>query len=186
MTNSILNESDHQPPKRRRWPWIAGIVAALIVGVGVGAAGQPEPETVTETRSVEVEVEPADLAEQRAEVEQRAVDQAQREQELAAYEAELDAYAKELDGIAADLEAEIEAVEANSVSDGIWTVGTDIEPGTYRATDVSSDCYWAVLASGSNGSDIVDNGIPGGGNPTVTVQEGHDFESSGCGEWVKQ
>jgi hypothetical protein len=53
--------------KPRRWPWIAGIVAALIVGATIGAAGQTEPtttapevvtdtvvETVTETVDVEV------------------------------------------------------------------------------------------------------------------------------------
>jgi hypothetical protein len=53
--------------KPRRWPWIAGIVAALVVGVTIGTAGQTEPtagepevvtdtvtETVTETVNVEV------------------------------------------------------------------------------------------------------------------------------------
>ena len=53
--------------KPRRWPWIAGIVAALVVGATIGAAGQTDPtvaepevvtdtvvETVTETVDVEV------------------------------------------------------------------------------------------------------------------------------------
>jgi hypothetical protein len=28
-----------------------------------------------------------------------------------------------------------ERIAANSVSDGIWTVGVDIEPGTYRTSE---------------------------------------------------
>lgn len=51
---------------------------------------------------------------------------------------------------------------------------------------VDSDCYWAVLQTGTNGSDIIENGIPGGGRPTVTVKKGQDFESQRCGTWVKQ
>lgn len=51
---------------------------------------------------------------------------------------------------------------------------------------VGDDCYWAVLASGTNGADIVENGTPGGGFPVVTVKEGQDFESSRCGSWEKQ
>jgi hypothetical protein len=52
--------------KPRRWPWIAGIVAALVVGATIGAAGQTEPtatepevvtETVVETVTETVEVE---------------------------------------------------------------------------------------------------------------------------------
>ncbi|MGO2123641.1 hypothetical protein [Glutamicibacter arilaitensis] len=75
----------------------------------------------------------------------------------------------------------------NSVDSGVWTVGSDIKAGTYRTKEsVGSDCYWAVLQTGTNGSDIIDNGIPGGGRPTVTVKKGQDFESQRCGTWVKQ
>jgi hypothetical protein len=34
------------PPKPRRWPWIAGIVAALLIGIGIGAASTPEEESL--------------------------------------------------------------------------------------------------------------------------------------------
>lgn len=80
-----------------------------------------------------------------------------------------------------------EAIEANQVSDGTWTVGSDVQPGTYRTTDVvSSDCYWEITAGGSNGSDIIENDIPGGGYPVVTVQDGQVFTSARCGTWAKQ
>jgi hypothetical protein len=76
---------------------------------------------------------------------------------------------------------------ANTISDGTWTVGTDIAPGTYRATaDVGSSCYWGVYATGSNGSNIIDNDLPGGGRPSVALSAGQDFKSSRCGKWEKQ
>lgn len=76
---------------------------------------------------------------------------------------------------------------ANTVGDGTWVVGTDIAPGNYRtAQPVGSSCYWGVYRSGSNGSDILDNDLPGGGHPVVTLAEGQDFKSSRCGTWEKQ
>lgn len=82
--------------------------------------------------------------------------------------------------------AEAEA-EANTISDGTWTVGEDIKAGTYRTTSaVSSRCYWGIYRSGSNGSDIIDNDIPNGGRPTVTLSKGQDFKSSNCGDWQKK
>ena len=62
---------------------------------------------------------------------------------------------------------------ANTVGDGTWTVGTDIEPGTYRAAaDVGSSCYWGIYATGSNGSNIIDNDLPGGGRPSLPSPAG--------------
>lgn len=76
---------------------------------------------------------------------------------------------------------------ANTVGDGTWVVGSDIAPGSYRtAQPVGSSCYWGVYRSGSNGSDILDNDLPGGGHPVVTLAEGQDFKSSRCGTWEKQ
>ncbi len=79
------------------------------------------------------------------------------------------------------------AKAANTVSDGTWTVGSDIEPGTYKAVAaVGSTCYWGIYRSGSNGGDIIENDIPGGGRPVVTLSPGQDFNSTRCGKWEKQ
>ncbi|MGO4591565.1 hypothetical protein [Paenarthrobacter sp. 2TAF44] len=79
------------------------------------------------------------------------------------------------------------AKAARTVGDGTWTVGTDIEPGTYRAAaEVGSTCYWGIYRSGSNGNDIIENDIPGGGRPVVTLSAGQDFNSTRCGKWEKQ
>ncbi len=75
----------------------------------------------------------------------------------------------------------------NTVGDGTWTVGRNIDPGTYLSTsDVGASCYWGIYTSGSNGSDIIDNDIPGGGRPTVTLSTGQDFKTARCGTWTKQ
>lgn len=82
--------------------------------------------------------------------------------------------------------AEAEAA-ANTISDGTWTVGEDLKPGTYRATsDVGSTCYWGIYKSGSNGDNIIANDIPGGGRPTVKLSKGQDFNSTRCGTWQKK
>ncbi|MGJ9403428.1 hypothetical protein [Arthrobacter sp. KK5.5] len=73
------------------------------------------------------------------------------------------------------------------MSNGTWTVGVDIAAGTYRATEpVDSNCYWAILRTGSNGDDIVENDLPGGGRPSVNLSKGQDFKSNRCGSWSKQ
>lgn len=65
-----------------------------------------------------------------------------------------------------------EQIEAPQVTDGTWSVGSDVQPGTDRA-------------NGSNGSDILENDIPGGGYPLVTAQNGQAFASARCGMWAK-
>ena len=76
---------------------------------------------------------------------------------------------------------------ADTVGDGTWVVGRDIEAGTYRANAaVDSTCYWGIYASGTNGSQIIENDLLGGGRPIVVLAPGQDFKSSRCGTWTKQ
>jgi len=75
---------------------------------------------------------------------------------------------------------------AVAIKEGTWTVGRDIEPGTYTTTnEVAGECYWSITKSGTNGSDIIENDIVKGGKPTVTLSEGQDFKTSRCGGWTK-
>lgn len=77
--------------------------------------------------------------------------------------------------------------EANTIREGTWTVGVDIQPGTYRvAEEVTDSCYWGIYRTGSNGSDIIDNDIVSGGRPSVTLSAGQDFRTTRCGSWNKQ
>ena len=69
--------------------------------------------------------------------------------------------------------------------DGTYLVGTDIEPGTYRAAGADS-CYWARL-SGTTGDldEIIVNDF-GSGQMVVTIAESDvAFETARCGTWEK-
>ncbi|GAB3490325.1 hypothetical protein [Amycolatopsis cihanbeyliensis] len=167
----------------RRWPWLAGILAAAAVGIGIGAvAFAPEPEIVTKEVEVPGEIPAADLAA----LSEREAELSERDTNLALRVDELDQRSAGLDEREAAISEAERTAAANTVGDGVWVVGVDVEPGTYRATSVGAECYWAITTSGSNGGDIIDNGIPGGGNPTISLAKGQDFRSARCGEWTRQ
>lgn len=72
---------------------------------------------------------------------------------------------------------------------GIYVVGTDIEPGTYHTPGSSTDtgeCYWARLkdTTGDSGS-IIANGSSQG-QMTLTIKSTDAaVKSSGCSGWAK-
>jgi hypothetical protein len=74
-----------------------------------------------------------------------------------------------------------------SVGDGIWIVGTDMAPGTYRTTVPGGNCYWARLRSFDGGlNSILANDLPGRGSAIVEIRPTDTgFETSGCGTWEK-
>jgi hypothetical protein len=156
-------------------PWWLALVfggLAFLGGVGVGSGTGAPP----------VSTEAADLEDERAELE--------------AERAEVEGFAERLEDSAADLRARgrrlarrekaLERVEERAakrrVDDGIWSVGVDVEPGTYRAP-AGPDCYWAILGS-ADSSDIDNNG-GFTANQTVTLVAGKWFETANCGTWEK-
>ena len=68
--------------------------------------------------------------------------------------------------------------------DGIYLVGVDIKPGTYKSGP-DGDCYWARLKNTEGDLDsIIAN--HNGGNSVVTIRKTDKaFETSRCGEWKK-
>jgi hypothetical protein len=86
---------------------------------------------------------------------------------------------------------------AGSFGDGTWLVGTDIQPGTYRADGMVADgnsadwCYWGRLSDLTGGSEADDNGIIDnhlGTDPGQVVVEilptDVAFETNDCGIWT--
>lgn len=69
---------------------------------------------------------------------------------------------------------------------GIFIVGTDIDPGTYKSTGAkdSTSCYWARL-SGFGGSldEIIANNVSGNTVATISATD-KGFSSTGCGTWT--
>jgi hypothetical protein len=190
---------------KKRPPVVVIVLSALLVGalVAVGVlAGQLSDanaraeQTAMDLASVEQQLgATADQNRTNASRANAAEDRAREAEEaFEARSAEFDQRSAELDQREADVaarEQKVTATEqriaATSIGTGIWTVGVDVEPGTYRvAQALTGRCYWAILRTGSNGSDIIDNDGPSGGFPTVTLRAGQDFENSRCGTFVKQ
>jgi hypothetical protein len=68
--------------------------------------------------------------------------------------------------------------------DGVYLVGVDIKPGTYRNGN-EADCYWARLKNTDGDLDgIIANG--NGGNQVITIKKTDKaFETRYCGAWTK-
>lgn len=201
-----------RPPaaaRSRRWVVPTAIVAAcLAVGAGIGAvAASTDPKSTTEYRALQRQLANATSQISTAQASAEAAQsQAQAADESAqAVASSVQASAKAADSSAAQRKAQLDQreravaareravgtaekqVAANSVGEGTWTVGKDIAPGSYRtSTAISSECYWKITKTGTNGSDIIENDIPTGGFPSVTLSVGQDFTNQGCGTFVKQ
>lgn len=70
---------------------------------------------------------------------------------------------------------------------GMFRVGSDIAPGTYRSTGNQDDsCYWerAKDADHSLRSIIANNNVTGTAVVTINASDGY-FKTTGCGDWKK-
>jgi hypothetical protein len=194
-----------QPAKRTRKKSVLLASAAVVLLAGGTALGTvlPDPKgseaykTLADEKStIEIERDAAlsSYASLKGKYDTLENGMASRESKVAAREAEVgkaDAAVKTAEAAVKAREEAVTGAEkakaASTIGDGTWTVGTDIEPGTYRAAAaVGSTCYWGIYRSGSNGGDIIENDIPGGGRPVVTLSVGQDFNSTRCGKWEKQ
>lgn len=182
--------------RKLAWYWIAGAAAVLLVGgIAVGTT-MPDPTKSSQYAALVLEKDGVsdELDSLQARFDNLAAGVKDRESAIAARETAVAKTAADLKTADAAVKAREEAVTgaekakaANTVKEGTWTVGVDIEPGTYRAdSEVTSGCYWGIYRTGSNGSDIVDNDIVSGGRPSVTLSPGQDFKTSRCGTWSKQ
>lgn len=115
------------------------------------------------------------------------IEQAQ-EYKLPELKAQSEQLKKEVDEQKKTLETltgKVESAKKNTIGDGVWQVGKDIDAGTYRATsEVGGSCYWEV--SNPSTDDIIQNDIPGGGFPEVTVSNGQQLKISDCKTFTKQ
>jgi len=189
--DGVGDQAALKPAKnRRRWVWPVAAGGAFLLGIGMGGAGgggypttSAEYQQVLEQRDSALAA--AEAADGRA---QERIDAADaRQEQLAQRQAELDTREAAVAAREAAVTGAEQQAAANQVGNGIWTVGVDIEPGTYRTTEaVTQMCYWGIYRTGSNGDDIIENDIVQGGFPSVTLSAGQDFKSSDCGTWARQ
>ena len=69
-------------------------------------------------------------------------------------------------------------------ADGMYVVGTDIAPGTYRTKTATDGCYWARLRGFSGVGDIIANNYGDGWQIVTIAPTDKAFEVSGCGAWT--
>ena len=70
--------------------------------------------------------------------------------------------------------------------DGMYIIGTDIAPGTYRNTGMSG-CYIARLSGfGNTTDDILANNNADTATIVTIAATDKGFQSNGCGTWTKQ
>lgn len=182
-----------QPRNWARWAILAGVLAGGLVvgggiGIGIGLASS-DPTQSDEYHALQGDLKTSQSAIATAEQRAREAEQKGRLAENAAAQrqAELDKSAAAVTAREQAVAAVEQRIVATSIKEGTWTVGRDVEPGTYTtATAVTGSCYWGIYRSGSNGSDIIDNDNVKGGFPTVTLSEGQDFTNNRCGTFVKQ
>lgn len=185
--NPDTDLSGPRPRRRRRWVWPAATAVALVIGIGIGSSGSSGASGKSSQAAVD---QVSQLRDQLTAAEKRATTAEDQAKTVVAQQdaraAQLDARKADLDTREAAITASEKAVAATQIKDGMWTVGKDVEPGTYRtAAEVTSTCYWGIYRTGSNGADIIQNDIVQGGFPSVTLKAGQDFKSD-CGVWNKQ
>ncbi|MFI5686033.1 hypothetical protein [Streptomyces sp. NPDC051636] len=70
---------------------------------------------------------------------------------------------------------------------GMFKVGTDIAPGTYKSTGNADDsCYWERTKDAEHGLDsiIANNNVTGTAVVTIRSTDAY-FKTNGCGDWKK-
>ncbi len=175
---------------------IAGLILGAAAGGGSAETTQEDPTASAEYQALQSELSDAQAAltdaeaglgdlpaaQQQLENDQQALadEQAQlkKDQDKLARQEKKVAKREKAVGIAED------QVAANTVAgEGIYKVGTDMKPGTYK-TSGKRGCYYAVLNS-TDTFDIANNGNVDG-PAYAAVAPGQYFEVSGCADWVLQ
>lgn len=159
--------------------WALILIALVAIGIG-GAGAQSSPEdTSQDTLALEARAVEAENEATRAVSEARA----ELEKEYAEREASIKAQSATLDQREAAIKAVEVAKKANVIEgDGIYEVGVDIQPGTWKTQGSGQSCYWQTS---SKGGDILANGNVDGPAVVVIPASAFSFTSTRCGKWTK-
>ena len=78
---------------------------------------------------------------------------------------------------------------APGIAPGMWAIGTQITPGTYRAENSTAGCYWQRVSSFTGGADaIIANLFASNNGPQLVTIASTDAGFSGsveCGSWTR-
>ena len=88
---------------------------------------------------------------------------------------------------AVDLKAKGTPAAKMAGNGGMFRVGADIAPGTYKSTGNADDlCYWERSKDASHSVDsiVANNNVNGTAVATISASDGY-FKTTGCKDWVK-
>lgn len=198
------SEQADESASPRRWPWVVGIVVALILGGAIGAGAESGQITDLKAKLTQAQHDRdsavskvnnrearrrANLAEaaatraRLARAEKQKSDAAAKATKDAADKAAADAAAQQK--AAADLlaAAQAQAAKMGTIeADGVYSIGTDKSPGRYH-TDGSVGCYFAVLNSPDTFDIATNDNVDG---PSFAdLPAGKFFETKRCATWTK-
>lgn len=104
---------------------------------------------------------------------------ADRKKQLSALDEKISEAQTKLD----KLNEKVEHAKRETIGDGVWTAGKNMDAGTYRpVSEVSSSCYIAVYNPGERRfSNMVWNDSPSGGFPEIQLKDGQQVSIERCG-----
>lgn len=175
--------------KPKKWPWILGLIAALLIGTAIGAAAKPDPGDPLAQRTAALEQQEKAVMDHDQNITDRESQLTTRTQTenagLDTRKQQLDQRESGLNSREQALAPKEQAAAKNTIrGDGIYLVGKDVNPGTYRNSG-GSNCYW-MRSSGTSGDfgEILANGNESG-PAVVTIQDSDvAFTTKRCGTWA--
>lgn len=169
--------------------WALALIVFVSIGIGGAGGSSSAKEDPEAERALAAAQSDAKLANDRAQAAQTKAANAEAEartkleaefaQQKAAQEA---AAAALLDREKAVTAAEV-AKKANTIEgDGVYQVGVDIQPGTWKTAGSGQSCYWQT--SSKSGDILANDNVDG---PTVVVipASAFSFTTKRCGTWTK-
>ncbi len=188
-----------QPKSGPAWyrkHWVQ-LVAVGLVGLGIGGASGSGSASDADARataaqsqvaSAQDEAQAANARAQAAEV-QASVAGGKAADAKAAAEAKLKAQQVVLDQRSAALDdrekkisgAEVTAKANTFAGDGVYIVGQDIQPGTYKSSG-GELCYWARH---NKANEILDNHAAASATVVVVLPSDFSLEVKGCADYIK-
>ena len=171
------SHDDPEPDGKRRL-WLTATVVGLLaffLGMGIGGSGNSPDQPVVEEATAASGATAEELDRQEADLESREGDLRTQQEELTKREQDLEARERDL-GTSSG---------SDSIGNGVFEVGTDVQPGTYE-TDGPDDpelpCTYRV-SSDEDGDDIISSEVSDGPG-TVILEDGQYFTSEYCLTWT--